>query len=223
MNQASPKENHSPATDHSSVPDLADMRPDDWVERWLPRSWGPYARLARLDRPVGTWLTLLPTVAALVQAANGLPTLWRLFIFCLGAFLMRGVGCCFNDIFDRDIDSKVERTRFRPLTSGQLSLKNALWFVLAQLCVCALLLLAFNEYSRWMAVVLLPIVVFYPLCVLFTMCPQVFPCIAFNWGMLTAWSVAPDVVPMAAWVMGLGAVLGQVGYDRIYAYVDMRD
>src|SRR5690606_29205951 len=141
------------------TPDLADMRPDDWVARWLPASWGPYARLCRLDRPVGTWLTLLPCLAALVQAADGWPTLLRLFIFSLGALLMRGIGCCFNDIFDRDIDQKVERTRFRPLTSGQLSLKNALWFVLAQLAVCALLLLALNEYSRWLAVALVPIVI----------------------------------------------------------------
>src|SRR3546814_15061111 len=79
-----------------SVPDLSDMRPDDWVERWLPRSWGPYARLCRLDRPVGTWLTLLPCLAALVQAADGWPTLPRLFIFSLGALLMRGIGCCFR-------------------------------------------------------------------------------------------------------------------------------
>ena len=187
MNQASPKENSSYSNDSPPVPDLADMRPmDDWVERWLPRSWGPYARLARLDRPVGTWLTLLPTLAALVQAADGLPTLWRLFIFSLGAFLMRGVGCCFNDIFDRDFDNKVERTRFRPLTSGQLSLRQALWFVFAQLVLCALLLLAINEYSRWMAVILLPIVVIYPLCKRFTYWPQMVLGIAFNWGMLMA-------------------------------------
>lgn len=223
MKQASPQEDIRDTNDRPPVPDLADMRPDDWVERRLPRSWGPYARLIRLDRPVGTWLTLLPTVAALVQAADGLPTLWRLFIFCLGAFLMRGVGCCFNDIFDRDIDSKVERTRFRPLTSGQLSLRNALWFVFAQLCVCALLLLAINEYSRWMAVVLLPIVIIYPLCKRFTYWPQVVLGIAFNWGMLMAWSDTRDAIPLAAWAMWLGAVCWQVGYDSIYGYVDLRD
>lgn len=223
MNQASPQENSSFDKDRQSVPDLSDMRPDDWVERRLPRSWGPYARLARLDRPVGTWLTLLPTVAALVQAADGLPTLWRLFVFCLGAFLMRGVGCCFNDIFDRDFDNKVERTRFRPLTSGQLTLRQALWFVFAQLCICALLLLAINEYSRWMAVILLPIVVIYPLCKRFTYWPQVVLGIAFNWGMLMAWSDTRNIVPLGAWAMWLGAVFWQVGYDSMYGYVDLRD
>jgi 4-hydroxybenzoate polyprenyltransferase len=191
--------------------------------KWLPRSWGPYARLCRLDRPVGTWLTLLPCLAALVQAADGWPTLWRLFIFSLGALLMRGVGCTINDIFDRDIDSKVERTRFRPLTSGQLTLKKALFFLLGQLLVCALLLLAINAYSRWLAVLLIPIVVVYPLCKRFTYWPQVVLGIGFNWGMLMAWSDTQNVVPLAGIAMWVGAVLWQVGYDSIYAYVDVRD
>ncbi|GAB2913016.1 4-hydroxybenzoate octaprenyltransferase [Paralcaligenes ginsengisoli] len=210
-------------TPEPAIPDLSDMRPDDWVERWLPRSWGPYARLCRLDRPVGTWLTLLPCLAALVQAADGWPTLWRLFIFSLGALLMRGIGCTINDIFDRDIDQKVERTRFRPLTSGQLTLRNALYFLLGQLLVCALLLFAVNAYSRWLAVLLLPFVVVYPLCKRFTYWPQVVLGIAFNWGMLMAWSDTQNIVPIAAIAMWVGAVLWQVGYDSIYAYVDVRD
>lgn len=209
--------------DASGVPDLSDMRPDDWVERWLPHSWGPYARLCRLDRPVGTWLTLLPCVAALVQAADGWPDFFRLFIFSLGALLMRGVGCTINDIFDRDFDKKVERTRFRPLTSGQLSLKNAVFFLLGQLAVCAMLLLAVNEYSRWLAVLLVPIVIVYPLCKRFTYWPQVVLGIGFNWGMLMAWSDTQNTVPLAAIAMWVGAVLWQVGYDSIYAYVDVRD
>jgi 4-hydroxybenzoate polyprenyltransferase len=207
----------------SGVPDLADMRPDDWVERRLPRSWGPYARLCRLDRPVGTWLTLLPCLAALVQAADGWPDIFRVIIFSLGALLMRGVGCCFNDIFDRNFDNQVERTRFRPLTSGQLSLKNALWFVFAQLVVCALLLFALNPYSRWLAVALVPIVIVYPLCKRFTYWPQVVLGIGFNWGMLMAWSDTQNTVPLPAIAMWAGAVLWQVGYDSIYAYVDVRD
>ena len=203
--------------------DLNDMRPDDWVARWLPPSWGPYARLCRLDRPVGTWLTLLPTIAALIHAADGLPTLWRLFIFSLGALLMRGVGCCFNDIFDKDFDHKVERTRFRPLTSGQLSLKNAWIFVVAQLVVCALLLLAINPYSRLLAVALVPIVIIYPLCKRFTYWPQAVLGIAFNWGMLMAWSDTQNMVPLAAIAMWLGTVLWQIGYDAIYGYIDIQD
>lgn len=203
--------------------DLNDIRHNDWVARWLPASWGPYARLCRLDRPVGTWLTLLPTIAALVQAANGVPDWWRLLIFSLGALLMRGVGCCFNDIFDRNFDHQVERTRFRPLTSGQLTLKKALWFVFAQLVVAALFLFAINSYSRWLALALVPIVVIYPLCKRFTYWPQAVLGIAFNWGMLMAWSDTQNIVPLAAIAMWWGTVLWQIGYDAIYGYIDIAD
>ncbi|MGB6241473.1 MAG: 4-hydroxybenzoate octaprenyltransferase [Castellaniella sp.] len=204
-------------------PDLSDMRPDDWVARWLPDAWGPYARLCRLDRPVGTWLTLLPALAALVQAADGWPTVWRLLIFSLGALLMRGVGCTFNDIFDRDFDHRVERTRFRPLTSGQLTLKAALWFAAAQLLVSASLLLAINAYSRWLALALVPLVIIYPLCKRFTYWPQAVLGMAFNWGMLMAWTDTRDILPWYGVAMWLGAVLWQIGYDAIYAYIDLRD
>src|SRR5699024_8945184 len=207
----------------SHIPDLSDIHDNDWVDRWMPPSWRPYARLCRLDRPVGTWLTLLPCLAALVQAADGLPTLARLVIFSLGALLMRGVGCTFNDIFDRDFDNQVERTRFRPLTSGQISLRQAVLFVVAQLAVCGLLLFALNPSSRRLAVGLVPMVVVYPLCKRFTYWPQIVLGIGFNWGMLMAWSDTQNMVPAAAIAMWLGAVLWQVGYDSVYAYVDMRD
>lgn len=204
-------------------PDLADMRPDDWVARYLPLSWGPYARLCRLDRPVGTWLTLLPCIAALIQAAGGWPDLWRLFIFAFGALLMRGVGCCFNDMFDRNFDHQVERTRFRPLTSGQLRMRQAVWFVLAQLAVAAVLLLAINSFSRWLALLLLPLVVIYPLCKRFTHWPQAVLGMAFNWGMLMAWTDTQNALPLAAILMWAGAVAWQIGYDAIYGYIDMED
>jgi len=204
--------------------DLSDMRPlDDWVARYLPPAWGPYARLCRLDRPVGTWLTLLPTLAALVQAAGGVPDVWRLCIFSLGALLMRGVGCTINDICDRDFDHRVERTRFRPLTSGQLSLRAAIVFLIAQLLVCALLLLALNPYTRWLALALVPIVMVYPLCKRFTWWPQVVLGIGFNWGMLMAWSDTHNSVPWGAVALWWGAVMWQVGYDSIYGYIDARD
>lgn len=207
----------------SSRPDLTDMRPDDWVARYLPQAWGPYARLCRLDRPVGTWLTLLPCIAALIQAADGWPSLWRLLIFSFGALLMRGVGCCFNDIFDRDFDHQVERTRFRPLTSGQLSLKKALVFVFVQLLIGASLLLLINEYSRWLALLLVPLIVIYPLCKRFTHWPQAVLGVAFNWGMLMAWTDTQNTLPLAAIAMWLGAVTWQIAYDAIYGYIDMED
>lgn len=136
---------------------------------------------------------------------------------------MRGVGCCFNDIFDRNFDHQVERTRFRPLTSGQLSMRNALIFVFAQLVVAGLLLFAINSYSRWLALLLLPLVVIYPLCKRFTHWPQAVLGIAFNWGMLMAWSDTQNTVPLAAIAMWAGAVTWQIAYDAIYGYIDMED
>ena len=209
--------------DSAPRPDLTDMRPDDWVAHYLPNSWGPYARLCRLDRPVGTWLTLLPCIAALIQAAGGWPDLWRLLIFSFGALLMRGVGCCFNDMFDRNFDNQVERTRFRPLTSGQLSLRNALVFVFMQLVIAGLLLFAINSYSRWLALLLLPFVVIYPLCKRFTHWPQAVLGVAFNWGMLMGWTDTQNSLPLAAIAMWVGAVAWQIAYDAIYGYSDMED
>jgi 4-hydroxybenzoate polyprenyltransferase len=212
------------STQHSSGHiDLNDIVFDDWVARWLPRSWGPYARLCRLDRPIGTWLTLLPALAALAQAAGGWPEPWRVAVFSLGALLMRGIGCTINDIFDRDIDKHVERTRYRPLTSGQVSLRQALWFLLAQLAVCASLLLAINPLSRWLALALLPIVVIYPLCKRVTYWPQAVLGVCFNWGMLMAWSDTRNAVPLGAIAVYVGTILWQIGYDTIYAYIDVRD
>lgn len=207
----------------SPSPDLSDIVFNDWVERWLPKSWRPYARLCRLDRPIGTWLTLLPCIATLIQAAGGLPDLGRLIIFSLGALLMRGIGCTVNDMCDRDIDKHVERTRFRPLTSGQISMRQASWFLLGQLLACGSLLFFINDMSRWLAVAVLPFVFIYPLCKRVTYWPQVVLGICFNWGMLMAWSDTQNIVPWGAIAMWLGAVMWQVGYDSIYAYIDVRD
>ena len=208
----------------STSADLSDIHQhNDWVSRYLPASWGPYARLARLDRPVGTWLTLLPCIAALIQAADGLPEFWRLVIFSLGALLMRSAGSTINDIWDRDFDKHVERTRFRPLTSGQVNLKQAVAFLLAQFFLSALLLFFINSYSRWLALALVPLVIIYPLCKRFTYWPQAVLGAAFNWGMLMAWTDTGNTLPLAAVLMWLGALTWQIGYDTIYAYTDIRD
>jgi len=204
-------------------PDLSDIDFTNWVDRWLPRAWRPYARLARLDRPVGTWLTLLPCLAALVQAANGLPMLPRLIVFSLGALIMRSAGSTANDIADRKFDAHVERTRFRPLASGQLRTRQGVVFLVAELAVAASLLIFLNPLSRWLAVGVLPIVFIYPLCKRFTHWPQVPLGAAFNWGMLMAWADTQGTVPLGAIIMWAGAVAWQVGYDSIYAYVDVTD
>ena len=208
---------------NQTTPDLSDIYQNDWVANYLPTSWGPYARLARLDRPVGTWLTLLPCIAALIQAAHGMPDWWRLIVFSIGALLMRSAGSTINDIWDRDFDKHVERTRFRPLTSGQISLKKAVIFLIVQFALSALLLFFINPYSRWLALALVPLVIIYPLCKRFTYWPQAVLGAAFNWGMLMAWTDTINSLPLGAVLMWLGAVTWQIGYDTLYAYTDIQD
>lgn len=211
---------------HSSTQhqDLSDIAPQDWTTRYLLLAWQPYARLARLDRPVGTWLTLLPCLAALVLAHDGVSPDWsQVLVFSLGALLMRSAGSTINDIWDRDFDRHVERTRFRPLTSGQVSLRQAVWFLLAQLALAASLLCFVNSFSRWLAVALLPLVIIYPLCKRVTYWPQAVLGAAFNWGMLMAFSDTQNALPAGAWWLWLGAIAWQIGYDTLYAYTDIAD
>ncbi len=204
-------------------PDLSDINFLNWVDKWLPKTWRPYARLARLDRPVGTWLTLLPCLAALVQAADGMPKISRLIIFSLGALIMRSAGSTINDIADRDFDAHVERTRFRPLASGQLKINQAIIFLIAEFALAALLLFFLNPLSRWLAIGVVPLVIIYPFCKRFTHWPQLILGAAFNWGMLLAWSDTQNIVPVGAFIMWIGAICWQIGYDTIYAYVDIAD
>jgi 4-hydroxybenzoate polyprenyltransferase len=126
-------------------------------------------------------------------------------------------------MWDRDIDKHVERTRFRPLTSGQLGMRQAAAFLVGQLAVCACLLFFINGFSRWLALAVLPFVFIYPFCKRVTYWPQAVLGVCFNWGMLMAWSDTRGVLPLAGVAMWLGAVLWQIGYDSIYAYVDVRD
>jgi len=203
--------------------DLTDIHRADWVEICLPRRWQPYARLARIDRPVGIWLTLLPCLAALVQAATSWPEPKRLLVFSLGALIMRSAGSTANDIADRNFDGHVERTRFRPLATGRLRTRHALIFLVAQLVLAAGLLPFLNHLTQSLAIGLLPLVFAYPFCKRFTHWPQVILGAAFNWGMLMAWSDSRGFVPLGAIMMWLGAVAWQVGYDTVYAYVDMKD
>lgn len=207
----------------SSRPDLSDIHRDDWVDRRLPVAWRPYARLARLDRPVGIWLTLFPCWAALVQASYGLPDLRQLAVFSFGALLMRSAGSTVNDIADRKFDGHVERTRFRPLASGQIRTPQAFVFLAVQLVLAASLLLFLTPYTRLVAICVLPLVFVYPLCKRFTHWPQAVLGAAFNWGMLMAWAEVAGHIPAGAVLMWAGAVAWQIGYDTVYAYVDAKD
>ncbi|MFS8110393.1 4-hydroxybenzoate octaprenyltransferase [Rhizobium jaguaris] len=206
-----------------SRPDLSDIHRGDWVDSRLPAAWRPYARLARLDRPVGIWLTLFPCWAALVQASHGFPDLRQLAIFSLGALLMRSAGSTVNDIADRKFDGHVERTRFRPLASGQIGVPHALAFLIVQLLLAASLLFFLTPYAQMVAICVLPLVFLYPFCKRFTYWPQAVLGAAFNWGMLMAWAEVTGHIRAGAVLMWLGAVAWQIGYDTVYAYVDAKD
>jgi 4-hydroxybenzoate polyprenyltransferase len=207
----------------ASRPDLSDINLDDWVERRLPRAWRPYTRLARLDRPVGIWLTLFPCWAALIQASHGFPDIRQLLIFSLGALLMRSAGSTVNDIADRKFDGHVERTRFRPLANGQIGILQALSFLVVQLALAASLLFLLSPNTRLVAICVVPLVFIYPLCKRFTHWPQAILGAAFNWGMLMAWAEVAGHIPLGAILMWSGAIAWQIGYDTVYAYVDVKD
>lgn len=207
----------------ASRPDLSDIHQGDWVDRRLPAAWRPYTRLARLDRPVGIWLTLFPCWAALIQASHGVPDLGLLAIFLLGALLMRSAGSTINDIADRNFDGHVERTRFRPLASGQIGTRQAFVFLGVQLALAAALLLGLAPYTALVALCVLPLVFIYPLCKRFTHWPQAVLGAAFNWGMLMAWAEVAGQIPPGAVLMWAGAIAWQIGYDTVYAYVDVKD
>jgi 4-hydroxybenzoate polyprenyltransferase len=204
-------------------PDLSDIHRGDWVDCRLPAAWRPYTRLARLDRPVGIWLTLFPCWAALVQASHGFPELRQLAVFSLGALLMRSAGSTVNDIADRKFDGHVERTRFRPLASGQIGTTQAFVFLAVELALAASLLLFLTPTTRLIAIGVLPLVLIYPLCKRFTHWPQAVLGAAFNWGMLMAWAEIAGHIPAAAVLMWAGAIAWQIGYDTVYAYVDVED
>jgi 4-hydroxybenzoate polyprenyltransferase len=207
----------------STRPDLSDIKLGDWVDRRLPAALRPYTRLARLDRPVGIWLTLFPCWAALIQASHGFPDLRQLAIFSLGALLMRSAGSTVNDIADRKFDGHVERTRFRPLVSGQIGAPQAALFLAVELALAASLLFFLTPFTRLVAISVLPLVFVYPFCKRFTYWPQAVLGAAFNWGMLMAWSEITGTIPVGAVLMWLGAIAWQIGYDTVYAYVDVRD
>ena len=142
-----------------SRPDLSDIHRGDWVDRRLPAAWRPYTRLARLDRSVGIWLTLFPCWAALVQASHGLPDLRQLAIFSLGALLMRSAGSTINDIADRKFDGHVERTRFRPLASGEITTLPAFVFLAVELALAASRVFLLTPKNPHSAIIVRPLVI----------------------------------------------------------------
>jgi 4-hydroxybenzoate polyprenyltransferase len=198
----------------------------NWVDSLAPASTRPYLRLARLDRPIGSWLLLMPCWWSLGIAgirADHLPSLTHIALFFVGAFAMRGAGCTWNDLVDRDLDGLVERTRSRPIPSGQVTAKQAALFMAAQALVGLLVLLQFNRFTAATGLVSLAVVAVYPFMKRITYWPQIFLGLAFSWGALMGWPTMFGRLDAPAFVLYAGSILWVIGYDTIYAHQDRDD
>jgi 4-hydroxybenzoate polyprenyltransferase len=199
----------------------------NWVDRYAPVRARAYLRLARLDRPIGSWLLLLPcwwsSALAAIVAHRPIPNLWHVALFFVGAFAMRGAGCTWNDIVDRDLDARVERTRSRPIPSGQVSVRQAAAFLIAQALVGLLVLLQFNPFAIATGIASLAIVAIYPFMKRYTYWPQIVLGLAFSWGALMGWAAAFGRLDGPALLLYAGTISWVIGYDTIYAHQDRED
>ena len=198
----------------------------NWVDGVAPEWSRPYLRLARLDRPIGSWLLLLPcwwSAGLAAVAARQQVDLWLVVLFFIGAFAMRGAGCTWNDIVDRDLDKRVERTRSRPIPSGQVSVRAAAAFLVLQALVGLAVLLQLDRFAIAVGFASLAIVAVYPFMKRFTYWPQIVLGLTFKWGALVGWSAVTGSLAAAPLVLYAGCVLWTVGYDTIYAHQDRED
>jgi 4-hydroxybenzoate polyprenyltransferase len=202
---------------------MTDIRSGDWTDRYAPAGLVPYIRLARLDRPIGTWLLLFPGWWAIALAAERWPDGRLMALFAIGAVVMRGAGCTLNDIIDRDFDARVERTRYRPLPSGALGLRQALAFLALQLVVGAAVLLSLGRLAILLGLLVLLLVATYPLMKRITYWPQFFLGLNFNWGALLGWAAATGRLGWPSLLLYIGGIAWTLGYDTIYAHQDKED
>src|SRR3954465_8110412 len=200
---------------------------DNWVDRRAPLWSRPYLRLSRLDRPIGSWLLLLPCwwsaapAAGIAHDVSRLPLVLALFF--IGAFAMRGAGCTWNDITDRDLDARVERTRSRPIPAGQVSVAQAVGFLVGRARVGLAVLLPFNRFAIATGIASLVIVAVYPFMKRITWWPQVVLGLAFSWGALMGFAVTLGRIDLTALVLYAGSIAWVIGYDTIYAHQDTED
>ena len=218
-------------SEKSPTPDqegqVADAVTGNWVDRIAPAWSQPYLRLSRADRPIGTWLLLLPCWWAilLAGAAYGfeLFDIWLIVGSAIGAFFMRGAGCTWNDYTDRDFDGQVERTRSRPIPSGQVSPKGALIWMDLQALIAAIILFTLNPLAIWLGVASLILVAIYPFAKRSTWWPQVFLGLAFNWGAILLWAAKTGDIEPPAILLYLSGIAWTLFYDTIYAHQDKED
>jgi len=206
---------------------VADAPRGNWVDSYAPARTRPYLRLSRADRPIGTWLLLIPCLWGIALAAMGdgfrAGDIWLALSCGVGAFLMRGAGCTWNDLADRDIDAQVARTRSRPLPSGQVSAGGALIWLAAQALISALILFSYNWLAIGLGIASLALVAVYPFAKRFTWWPQVFLGLAFNWGALLAYAAHTGKITASAVALYGAGMAWTLYYDTIYAHQDRED
>ena len=198
----------------------------NWVDGLAPAVTRPYLRLARLDRPIGSWLLLMPcwwSAGLAGMQADRLPSLWHIVLFFIGAFAMRGAGCTWNDLVDRDLDTKVERTRSRPIPSKQVTVAQATIFMVALALVGLLVLLQFNRFTVMTGFASLLVVAIYPFMKRITYWPQIVLGLAFSYGALMGWPAAFGRLDWQPLVLYAGSICWVIGYDTIYAHQDRED
>jgi len=212
---------HQPAR---TVPDAA---PGNWVDRLAPAGAKPYLRLARFDRPIGAWLLLFPCwwgqALAELSLGRAFPDPWYLSLFLIGAFIMRGAGCTYNDIVDRDYDAGVERTAARPIPSGQVTVRQAQAFMLVLCGIGFLVLIQLNLFTIILGIASLVLIAAYPFAKRYTHWPQIMLGLTFKWGALMGWSTITGSLAAAPLALYAGSVLWTIGYDTIYAHQDTED
>lgn len=207
---------------------VSDAVSGNWVDQLAPRFSRPYLRLSRADRPIGTWLLLLPCwwglgLAILADGQFALHDVW-IFVSCaIGAFLMRGAGCTWNDITDRKIDGAVERTRSRPIPSGQVTVTQAIIWMILQAGIAALILFSYNVQAIVLGFASLALVAIYPFAKRFTWWPQAFLGLAFNWGALMIYVAHSGVLRLEAILLYAAGIIWTLFYDTIYAHQDRED
>lgn len=192
-------------------------------EPFLKDRWHQYVLLMRLDKPIGTFLLLWPTLWALWIAAGGTPSPHLLFVFCAGVFLTRSAGCIMNDYADRNFDRYVARTRERPLTTGKVSSKEAFILIVCLLAVAFLLVLTTNRLTVLLAIASIPIAAIYPYMKRYTYVPQLFQGLSFSWGIIMAFTAVTGGVPRIAWLVFIANILWSMTYDTTYAMADRED
>src|SRR5215217_2562210 len=199
----------------------------NWVDTRAPAWSRPYLRLSRFDRPIGSWLLLMPCwwsaalAAGIARDVSALPLV--IVLFLIGAFVMRGAGCAWNDITDRDLDARVERTRSRPIPAGQVSVRQAIAFLILQALIGLAVLLQFNRFAIVTGIASLIIVAVYPFMKRITWWPQVVLGLAFSWGALMGFAVTLGRIDGAALALYAGSIAWVIGYDTIYAHQDTED